>query len=400
MFEKIVLRRSQSGPALTVGELAEALLFYQNVHLVLDYPTLSSLVDRISMRGLLSLLSRPNVSAIYCEETLGTHTEQVGAVQRHRFVAFTLAGDQKAGQLTSRKKRLEFILERKGHSRREARRLVERFRERVPIRMLTNDYFLPGGVTRAASEDLLDAKFVHEAIRRVLSHTEGIESTLGRFTFEVISAQPHFLIETNIDFEALNARRKSRYPGLDPVTPAHLINELLMARADTALASHYGGEFYTSALTSEVIRLRYAELLKRIGIESNELRELKEIVISGSPSVREVIDRGERSFDEFLALLEKSQRFRDWIQSVNPDEKLVQAYFKDVTAEGWIAKLPVKALRYILGSVLSLARPLEGLVLSAVDALFLEKLLRGWRPNHFIETRLKPFVNTENRGDV
>ncbi len=40
MFEKIILRRSDKGPGLTAGELAEALLFYQNVHIVLDFSSL------------------------------------------------------------------------------------------------------------------------------------------------------------------------------------------------------------------------------------------------------------------------------------------------------------------------------------------------------------------------
>ena len=49
MFEKIVLKRSIDGPPISLGELAEALLFYQNVHLVLDHSTLSHLIESIRM---------------------------------------------------------------------------------------------------------------------------------------------------------------------------------------------------------------------------------------------------------------------------------------------------------------------------------------------------------------
>ena len=61
MFEKIILRRSDKGPALSAGELAEALLFYQNVHIVLDYSSLRGLINQIGMPSIVSLLSRPNV---------------------------------------------------------------------------------------------------------------------------------------------------------------------------------------------------------------------------------------------------------------------------------------------------------------------------------------------------
>lgn len=399
MFEKIVLRRSERGPALTIGEVAEALLFYQNVHLVLDYGTLNGFIERIGFERLLALLNRPNVSAVYCEETLGTRTERVGVSEAHAFVAFTFSGNQEVGHLTSRKKRLEHILERHGHDKRAARRLAERFLQRVPIRKLTEDYFLPGGIVNAATTDLHDPSFVHEAIQRVTANTVGAPPGLRDFKFEVLHTKSNFFIFTDIDLDSINTVRRSLNPPLENISVAHLVNEILMAKADTALAAHYGGDFYTSALSSQIVRLRYSELLRRVGISNEELQQLREIVLPDSPTIREVIDSGERSFDEFLMLLEKSQRFRDWIQGVNPDEKIVQAYLRDVTAEGWIQKLPSKTLRYVLGSVVGAVSPIVGLGLSAIDSLFLEKIVGGWRPSHFIENRLKPFLSANEDRD-
>jgi len=373
--------------------LAEALLFYQNVHIVLEYPSLGGLISQIGMPTLLSLLSRPNVSAVYCEEILGTHTEDVGAMKSYSFVGATLTGSQDAGKLHSRQKRLEHVLHRHGYEKRQARRLVERFRQHVPIRKLTDNHFVNGGVVNAAWEDLFDPNFIHESMRRVVSHMIEPELPPAGFRFSIHPNAPAFYIDTNLDFEAINAKRKSHDPTLNDVTPGHLINNVLMARADTVLAAHYGGEFYTSDLTSEIVRLRHRELLRRIGLEQQELRELTEIVIQDSPTIREVINSGERTFDEFLSLLDKSQRFREWVQGVNPDEKLVQAYLRDVTAEDWISKLPSKTLRYFVGAVVGLVAPVAGLALSAADSLFLEKMLGGWRPSHFVQRQLKPFVN-------
>ncbi len=78
MFEKIVLRRSDKGLALSAGELAEALLFYQNVHIILDYGSLSGLISQIGMPAIVSLVSRPNVSAIYCEGLPGCQDHSHG----------------------------------------------------------------------------------------------------------------------------------------------------------------------------------------------------------------------------------------------------------------------------------------------------------------------------------
>lgn len=399
MFEKIVLRRSDRGPALTVGELAEALLFYQNVHLVLDYATLNSFLHSIGSTRLLALLSRPNVSAVYCEESLATQTNRYGVSEAHTFTAFTFLGSQESGHLTNRRKRLEFIFERHGHDKKSSRKLVERFQQLVPMRKLTDDYFLPGGIVKAATSDLHDASFVHEAIRRVTVNTDGAPTALGDFKFELLHADGKFYVFTDLDLDGINAVRRSFNPPLENVSVPHLLNEILMARADTALAAHYGGDFYTSKLSSQIVRLRYSELMRRAGINSEELQQFHEIALPNCPTIREAIDSGERSFDEFLGLLNKSQRFRDWIQGVNPDEKVVRAYLTDVTAEGWIQKLPSKTLRYVLGTVIGAVNPIAGLGLSALDSFLLEKIVGGWRPSHFVENQLKPFLSESEHRD-
>jgi len=40
MFEHIVLRRTEGGLPISVGQIAEALLYYQKVHLFIDRGTL------------------------------------------------------------------------------------------------------------------------------------------------------------------------------------------------------------------------------------------------------------------------------------------------------------------------------------------------------------------------
>lgn len=127
MFKKITLCSSGQDSALTIGEFAEALLFYQNVHLVLDYSTLTNFIEHIGIEKLLALLSRPNITAVYCEESLGTETQKIGVTEAHKFVAITIIGDKEIGKLTNRKKRIEFILQKRGHGKRAAAKLADQF---------------------------------------------------------------------------------------------------------------------------------------------------------------------------------------------------------------------------------------------------------------------------------
>ena len=77
---------------------------------------------------------------------------------------------------------------------------------------------------------------------------------------------------------------------------------------------------------------------------------------------------------------------------LNPDENLVRTYVRDISSEGWIQRLPQKSMRYAFTLALDASNPVAGMVAGFVDNFVLEKLLSGWRPNHFISTKLQPFV--------
>ena len=395
MFEKIILKSSDSGQPISLGELAEALLFYQNVHIILEYSSLTQIVSVIGMQKLLSLLSRQNVSAVYCEDSLGTHTQKSGMIEAHSFISFMISGDQTVGQLHKRKDRLEFILTRQGYSKKQAKVLIEQFRKKVPIRKLTDNYFVEGGIINAAWQDLSDPIFIHEATKRTLARQVGANFPLTDYKFEVETYHPNFYIKTNIDFSEINKKLKHINSQIDEITPAYLIQNILVGKADMILAANYGGEFYTSELSSEIIQLRHNNLLKRINLDKNELNIFKEITIAESPSIKEVINCGERSFDEFLSLLDKSSKFREWIHGVNPDVKIATAYLNEISAQSWVNKGPTKTLRYILSTTIGALEPISGAVFSAADTFILEKFLGGWHPSHFINQKLKPFLSTE-----
>jgi len=395
MFEKIVLRRSEFGPDLTPGEIAEALLFYRNVHIVMDPLTLKPLIDSFGPHGLLRLLERDRVSGFYAEDMCLTQNETVRSLAVHCFTTAILAGKDGERPRKGRKARLCAILEMSGLTGGEAVRFAERFAKRVKMQTFSSDYFIPGGVHKAAGEEILDRSYVNGAARRVVANTIGFEEYAADLQFYAVPFGDNFFVRTNLDFAAGNARRKLAAPQLEAITESNILSSLFDAGVDVALASHYGGDFYTSAVNSDIVRLRYAELLKRTGISRADLLQLQDVVLDGYPALREVINAKQRSFDDFLDLLDKSDKFREWIHGIGPDAKLVPEYINQVTAEGWTSKLPVKIARYVIATAIGIAHPIGGPAISAADMFLLERLARGWRPNHFVDDRLKPFLATD-----
>lgn len=392
MFESMVLRNSEDGRIPTAGVIAEALLFYQKLHLVLDNGSFIGLINQLGPRLFLRLLERPGVNTVYCEDMQATITNSVSEQKTYQFTGFRMTGHEGVKRKMTREERFLFQLHKAGVSRTEAKKFTDRFLRLVSVRRLESDFFLPGGIAKAARLDLDDSAFVHGAVRALLADSPGAgAATFSKF--EIYGLGDMFLVFDDIDFEVINATRACYSPPLEALTPAHLLTHILTARGDLAIASHYGGDFLATGQTSRLICLRYADLLRRAGINAEERLKFQEFVLPDSPSVREVIDAKERSFEEFLELIDKGDRFRKWVNEINPDEGMVRAYHREMTSNGWIEKLPSKVARYLLTSALgAVVSPLVSLAISAADALLLDRMVRGWRPSHFIEKGLKPFV--------
>jgi hypothetical protein len=392
MFESIVLRRSESGAPISAGQVCEALLFYQRIHLIFDRGTLIQLAKQIGPTSLLSLLQRHEVSAVYCEDMLATITNSVGSQQVHSFAGFTMVGHETTKTFSTSTEATQHTLERAGFARAESKSFARQFHKIVPIRKLSGEFFLKGGITSAAQEDLKNGAFLTKAIDEVLRTTPGVPEVNRPLKFETWHTELGFYVLTNIDFKAINDWRANAIPKYDPITAANLLSSILDARADLALASFYGGDFTTSSAASSVIKIRHTELLQRTGINTENLKKFHEVTFPDCPTLREVIDSNERSFEDFLRLLDKSNRFKNWMTGISPDEGLIRSYLRDVTAAGWAGKLPTKSLRYAFTTGIGAIDPIVGTLISAADSFLVDKIIKGWQPNHFIDNRLSPFL--------
>lgn len=392
MFEKIVLRRSETGTAISAGQIAEALLFYQNVHLIIDMGSFGQLIRQIGPGTLLSVLRRGDCTAVYCEETLATHSQPVASMHAHSFVAFTLTGHDGTGMFKSREERVAYMLRNEGVPSSDAKRFAKVFLKAAPARKLSGNFYLQGGITHAARHDLDDHAFVLAAVDKALGLTPGAEVLGPSLQFDILDSDLGIYVFSNIDFETINRRRVSMRPQLDPITVAHILSNILEARADLALASFYGGDFVSSEVTSAIVQLRYAEILRRRQLNEDQRANFHQVTLPDYPSLRETIDSGQRTFKDFLVLLDKANRFKEWLKTASVDEGLVRSYMTDVSKEGWIQSVPAKTVRYLFTLALEAQNPIAGAAAAIADNFIVDKLLGGWRPNHFVDNRLGPFL--------
>jgi hypothetical protein len=128
-------------------------------------------------------------------------------------------------------------------------------------------------------------------------------------------------------------------------------------------------------------------------------RAIYDFVSLDTPTVREVINSGERTPREFIELLSSANSFKKWLNEQNPDKDLIQEMLREKTKSGWLEALPVKVARFGLfsgaGLFTDMAVPGSSIALAAVDNFLVSKLINKWRPHFFVENKLRGFLDTQ-----
>ncbi len=215
-----------------------------------------------------------------------------------------------------------------------------------------------------------------------------------------------FAIDTNFNFDKLNSHYHQSVPvSFNTITPAYLVGQILDARSSLFLGAKYMAEMVTDPATAAIARLKCVELMRKRDHEVREIDLFQELYLPEARTLREAINSGERTFEEFLKLSEASHKFKSWLGTHNPDRTLLGEYYSAATKESWVDALPTRGARWLICTGLSAMAehfyPAGGAIVvgaqavSAADALFIDRLLKGWRPNHFIDDVLGPFVAKE-----
>ncbi|MGF1593959.1 MAG: hypothetical protein ACFCUW_11800 [Kiloniellaceae bacterium] len=397
MFEKIVLRRSPTGGALTAGEIAEALLFYDNVHVLLDFGSLGGLLRTIGPDLLCSLIEENRLKASYYRNLLGTYSETKNYIQTHRFEVFEWSGDAKSGPKKRIEDTLPLIFKRALDDPRLSRKSAERFLKSVPTKSFSEGFGHPKGIRGVATADLDDAGYIRQVVEIAIRTRLPSYVFPPGWDFQIMRLEDDFfIVSTNLPYNELNKQYQRLYRRDDkPFNSGHLIDHVLDARADLMLSVDNMAEFMTSQVSGSIMELKVKNILYRRYRNAGEIDLFQKIIIPNSRNLKEAIDSGDRKFEEFLPVLDKANKFKSWLRKGHPDSNVVSEYLMAVKEKTWIDKLPTKGLRFVATTAVGLAEPAAGVTLGLADAFLLDRFAKGWRPNQFIENYLQPFVSNQ-----
>lgn len=401
MFEDALIRHAGVDKVVDIGQVAEALFFYGSTQLLLDRSSVIALATKIPGDTLRDLIDRESIKLSYLQDAFGVISTGTSPFRVHTYGAFQFGGN-KTKRIGNYREEIEEALERTLGRSRDTRKLVKAIASNARLHKFGG----PNGtnpIPNLANADAKDPIFLSQAIRVTLKALVPSYDPGAEIEFSLFDTGSGFSILTNLNFTEINKVYHQHVPPSHSTIDAPLLlSHLQNARADTYFASEYMAEIVTSPLNSDLIRLKHYDFLRRRVRTEDELKLFHEVILPEFPSLREAINSNERSIVEFIDLLDKSEKFKSWIRQQNPDASLLENYYKAVTADTWADKLPSKAVRFAIASGVGLAAEAIhpsgistaiGVGLGGTDSLLLDKIIRGWRPSHFIQGAYREFLS-------
>jgi hypothetical protein len=263
---------------------------------------------------------------------------------------------------------------------------------------------------QAARHDLLDREFFASCIRAATPHLTGGYVPPPDAQYEVrLELEPcieergiqfDMSVETDFDFSEANRLYRRVMPD-ERLSLASVMVGVFSALADLRTAALFSDEMAVSPAGSAIADTKLAQLLSKRSNSSAKIAAFEEWTCEDGKGIREAVHARHKNFDDVLKLVEEAARFKQWLANNEESSDLRKEYLKAVSASSWADKLPSKTIRLLLfaaaGHALDVIKtPAEAaaasLGLDILDSFFVDRLIKGWKPNQFVEGPLKKFI--------
>ncbi|MBX3749076.1 MAG: hypothetical protein KF897_03210 [Opitutaceae bacterium] len=385
-LQSLVIRRTDrytTENPVDLGFLCEAMLFYGHVLVVADPVVIKQLIRKVGIDTLLALISSGFLKVHFCPKQLGLMNG--GQKKLNHYSPLRFAFVKQPIEIFQ-----EVIFEsvpKEGRSRRLAQRLA--------TALPTTDYSL--SVEPAFRSAIQDRTYLKRAFLELLRYNLRTESPPD-FDFDLSMEGDDIVFRSTLDYTRLNETFQKILPG-HSLTDSLLLCDLMEIQADIRFAAEYASEIATDPRNQLLHRLEEDRALAQFNRSQSELERFHETVFPDSRDIRTAINSGARTIDEFLPLLEKAARFRSWLKERPDDVPLIADYFRAATEETWISRLPAKTVRWAVfvaaGEAVAPGGWMAGAALSAADTFFLDRFLKRWSPNQFINGEYKRFLSDQ-----
>ncbi|SFH61287.1 hypothetical protein SAMN05216299_1358 [Nitrosospira sp. Nsp14] len=388
MFEAITFSRQNKYDTinpLDIGWLVECMLFYQKVTVVANESTLRQLITYFGSDKLLILINEEVLTILFTESLAAIHTTSQNTFQYHDIALMTLHSPTYQDKLRT------MCIDITGKSG-KGRRLAQKIEANIHV--TKHDPIVVEGARKA----ILDVNYIEPAARLIIKELVPEVGDTSKLLFATELGSNGIEVYTNVDFGKINQVYHQRVPvEHSSITPALILSHILETETELYFASSQLSELAASGLSSKLGEQKIDYLISKSKSSSEKLTNFTGFVFNDAKALREAVNSNRINVDDLVALLIKSKRFKEWLVGIAPDKDLIKQYHEEVTRKTFIDGLPGKALRWgiFVGVGLGVNTafgPLAGIAISALNTFYLDKLIRGWKPNQFIEGDVKKMI--------
>jgi hypothetical protein len=421
MFERAVIVPQQGSdfrytPAFDFGQIAEALVFYDNVTLVGSPDEIGSVIVNMGIEPFLELVRDARISAVPINS---------GYAYSSRGDGDHLLTDRSLMWSVAPLEQLEKNL-----------RLLPRQDQNVLLDAIAvgpastvdslNSSFQPSDGSRHQLVDTANLEVVARAF--LARHNPGQEKWVrrsgedlwldGRLGHDLpgssLATDRWSGIDRKADLdEAMSLYYRWKLRVL-PLTAVGLMRELSQFVASFETAAYLRAEFAVDPLYCDGIS---GQVSLSTGLVPAEQISLFQTVVFenakaiGAPVTRVSMDERKERFLQLSGLMAERERFSTWIKSQNPDRQLIGNYLDYIERGTWLDKMPAKTLRFMLFTGIGLLADhhvaevagmpglgaAAGVGVAFFDNLILDRIREGWHPNQFVSGPLTDWVRSADK---
>ena len=368
----------------TTGQLAECLLFYDQVNLVTSINDMAKLITTIGFDELVDL-SHFGLRIITTDFALGILPfPDLHNPYEVRVSPLLLENEDLTHRYLS--KSINAALHVSGA---ELESHISKLRE------LTTLYTLSKEITNQIHQEALSPFAAQLLYKELESKGAGHLLLDGTLQYKFSGNEESLKLETNMS-DSFVAKEIERLQVKQILDHNRFLLNLATSMVFLHQSAYFDGEMMTSTSEERTIALKL-NLLK--GFVNNGMHNFQIIQKLANPeyhSIAATIDQKRKTFRDLIQLLEKAQRFKEWKQVIPNEADFIKEYSKAVAIESkWKDNVFVKTGRWLITSTIGtipLVGTVAGPAASAIDTFVIDKIMKKWTPNQFLQSDVRKFV--------
>src|SRR5437016_668243 len=306
MFESICIGRQDfSGGPVDFGRLAEALVFYREVHFLAEQETFKSLVRTCGSDVVLELCRLGTLKIYFCENVPAVATaDALTPAEKHALVTVKVNNHNYLTFAT------KFFEEYIGPSGKGFNRTLRHF----------SKYVIPYEIPRVALDhvqsDLTEREYLRSSVKGILASLTPTYAQPHQLLFDVtLLGDGHFQVGTNVNFGEANRAYREHVPASDSsLSKAYILAQLLGTRTNLEKASSLSSDLSLGPVSSIIGANKIASILKSHETSRKALERFTEWVVNDSRAIGHAVETRQRSFPDVLALVRQAQKFKEWLK--------------------------------------------------------------------------------------